>query len=525
MQRKSKQKILHNENNREYPNKDIALFKRLLDFGKRLLAESDVKQVLQVSIDLIIKLTNAERGMIILFDQDENNIFETARNLKKEDIESPRFEISNTIINNVKQTSNPICIPNALEDSIFNNSVSVEKLKILSVICLPLNQKNKLFGVIYIDNRTLAGAFRQKTIDLANEFGDFISLAAFRALELHQMQNRQSELEKELKKKYDFEAIIGHHPAMVKILKLVSQIANTDTPVLVQGESGTGKELIAQALHYNSNRRDGPFIPINCGALPENLLESELFGHVKGAFTGAINDKMGWFERAHNGTIFLDEVSEMTPALQVKLLRVLQSGEFSCVGSSQINKCDVRIISATNQNLHKLVMEKKFREDLFYRLNVINIEIPPLRVRKTDIPLLKKHFLRIYDQGSVQEKKQFSKEAEIMLMAYNYPGNVRELENTIQRAVTLSENKIIEPQHLPDIISHNIQPTHSTETTHTLTEVKQSAAKRAEEDFIIICLEATKGHISKAAEKAGINVSNFYKSMKKYKIDPNDFKK
>ena len=193
-------------------------------------------------------------------------------------------------------------------------------------------------------------------------------------------------LEMELRSNYRFEFIVGHHPSMIKNLKLVSQIADTDATVLIIGESGTGKELIARALHYNCKRQDSPFVTINCGALPESLLESELFGHVKGAFTGAIKDKPGWFESANGGTIFLDEVCEMSPALQVKLLRILQTGDYSPVGSAENRKCSVRFVAATNQDLLAFVHEGKFREDLYFRLNVIDIELPPLRERKSDIP-------------------------------------------------------------------------------------------------------------------------------------------
>jgi len=328
---------------------------RLLEIGKGVLAESDINQVLATAIDGAIEITRAERGLIILFDESGNDQFQTARNLEKQDIENPEFEISRTIIDKVKNTQKIYFVDNALRDLELRDSSSTSRLNILSVICFPLCQGQKMFGVVYIDSRTVEGAFTQETCEFVESFADFISLAAYHALERKKLLNRISALEKELRGKYNFENIIGHHPKMVQILKLVSQVAQSEATVLIQGESGTGKELIARAIHFNSRRSSKPFVPINCGAISENLLESELFGYVKGAFTGAIQDKSGWFETADGGTIFLDEVSEMTPALQVKLLRVLQSGEYSRVGSTEIRSCNVLIIAATNKDLYDLM--------------------------------------------------------------------------------------------------------------------------------------------------------------------------
>ncbi|HEX9973968.1 MAG TPA: sigma-54-dependent Fis family transcriptional regulator [bacterium] len=503
---------------------DSKIYEQLLTIGKRVLAESDINQVLITAVDDALEIACAERGLIILFAGDGDISFQTARNLKKEEIENPEFEISRTIINEVKKTGKTLYFENAMGEQKLKKSRSATMLKLLSVMCLPLRYDDDIFGVLYLDNRTLQGAFTAEICQFVESFTDFISLAAHHALRQKQLMNHVNALEKELRGKYSLESIIGHHPKMVQILKLVSQVANTDATVFIQGESGTGKELIAQALHYNSSRKSKAFIPINCGALQENLLESELFGHVKGAFTGASADKAGLFERAHGGTIFLDEVSEMTPSLQVKLLRVLQSGEYFRVGSPEICSCNARIIAASNQNLHKLVMAGKFREDLYYRLNVINIELPPLRERKTDIPLLVQHFLNVYNAKTNRTVKCLSKKVETILQSYDFPGNVRELENGIQRAITLAEKDIIESHHLPEIMCHCYDISFSTQQPTSLTEFKRQAAERAEQEFIITCLEATEGHVSNAAKKAGINVSNFYKTMKKHGIDPHDFK-
>jgi transcriptional regulator with GAF, ATPase, and Fis domain len=347
-----------------------------------------------VALDYFIEISGAERGMVTCFDEDGEPSFEATWNLPGEGLAHPDFEISRKIIAKVKSAREPICLCHALEAPAPEKSHSTPRLKTLSVICLPLCHERKIFGIVYLDNRTISGAFTPEKFRLIRSFADFVSLAACCALQAKRQQNRVYALEAELRARCDFEAIVGHHPRLLEILKLVAQIADTDATVLIQGESGTGKELIARALHCNSRRQHHPFVPINCGALPENLLESELFGHVRGAFTGAVKNKLGWFERANGGTIFLDEISKMTPALQAKLLRVLQTGEYSPVGSAEIRHCDVRILAATNKDLQELINAGAFQEDLYYRLNVIDIMLPPLRDRRSDIPVLIQHFLR-----------------------------------------------------------------------------------------------------------------------------------
>ena len=307
---------------------DPAIYKQLFEFGKRLLTENDINKLLSLSMDMAIEISGAERGWIILCNEANQDIrFQTARNLQKTDIENPEFETSRTIIDKVRTQGKPVCLQNALDDSAFKGSKSIESLKVLSVICLPLIRDNRIFGVVYLDNRKITGVFKQDIFDFIQEFTNFVATAAFSALERTELQNQISDLEKELRDKYRFDSIIGQHPKILEVLQMVSQVADTEATVLIQGESGTGKELIARALHHNSSRRDKPFIAVNCAALPEQLLESELFGHVKGAFTGAVKDRPGWFEKADCSTIFLDEINDMSSALQARLLRVLQTGD------------------------------------------------------------------------------------------------------------------------------------------------------------------------------------------------------
>ena len=497
---------------------------QLLHLAKRVLAESEVSDVLNVAMDQLLEISNAERGMIILFDKLGNAIFETARNLDKKDVKNPEFEVSRTIIDKVKTNRRPLCFRNALEEPLIQKSKSTIRLQILSVICLPLAHDGDPFGVVYLDNRSVRGIFTPQIFDLVGSFADFISLSAYNALERREQEQRILHLELDLRSKYQFNAIISHNPKMMEILRLVSQVANSEATVTINGESGTGKELIARAIHFNSSRSAKPFIPINCGALPESLLESELFGHVQGAFTGAISGKAGWFETANGGTIFLDEVSEMTPALQVKFLRVLQTGEYSRVGNREIRQADVRVLTATNQNLLQLVNEGKFRKDLYYRLNVIEIELPPLRDRKDDILVLAKHFIDFYGKKCAKNNLRLSREAEACLLAFDYPGNIRELENAIQRAVTLAEGHIITPQHLPASMVQTSCNNGKLKKFSTLTEAKRFAAEQAEREFVTDCLRAVKGGVRKAAKMAGIDASNFHKIMKKHRIDPTAFK-
>ncbi len=317
---------------------------------------------------------------------------------------------------------------------------------------------------------------------------------------------------------------------MLAVLKLVSQVADSDATVLIGGESGTGKELVARALHFNSRRRAKPFIPVNCGALPESLLESELFGHLRGAFTGAVRDNPGWFERAEGGTLLLDEVGELAPHLQVKLLRVLENGEYSRIGSTQIRRADVRIVAATNRDLNVLVKEGKVRQDFLYRLNVVEVRLPSLRERRSDLPLLIRHFL-----GRLSESrgaKRLAPEAEALLLAHDWPGNIRELQNVIQRAILLAEGPMIEPSHLPDAL-RELRPLlpgvpvsgGEVESAGSgFREAKQRVVERFEREYVSRCLGEARGNISQAAKAAGIDYKNFYNKMQQYGIEPAEFK-
>jgi DNA-binding NtrC family response regulator len=290
-----------------------------------------------------------------------------------------------------------------------------------------------------------AYSYLAKPVDAAE-----LRLVVARALEHHHLKRENLQLKKQLHRRYAFTNMVGQSPAITRVFDLIHKVADTDSTVLIQGESGTGKELIAHALHYHSSRHGGPLIPVNCAAIPEELLESELFGHERGAFTHAVRTRLGRFEQADGGTIFLDEISEMSPGLQVKILRVLQDHAFERIGGVKTIRVDIRVIAATNRNLEDLVAGNHFREDLYYRLNVIPITVPPLRERLSDIPLLVQHFLGEFSRKRKKPQKRFSPAVMDSLLRYSWPGNVRELENLVERLVLLAEGETIEADDLPE---------------------------------------------------------------------------
>lgn len=351
---------------------------------------------------------------------------------------------------------------------------------------------------------------------------DEIRLVVQRALEYKRLQAENISLKKELKRKYKFENIVGDSGKMQAVFRLIEKVADSESTILIQGESGTGKELVAKAIHYNSSRRDHYIIPVNCGAIPENLLESELFGHVKGAFTGATTNRIGRFEAADSGTIFLDEIGDMSPKLQVKVLRVLQEQEFEPVGSTKSIKVNVRVLAATNQNLEELVEEKRFREDLFYRLNVIPIQIPPLRERKSDIPLLMNHFYKIFCAEKQRALEPISQEIMKLLTNYEWPGNVRELENLVERMVILTDKDTINIEDLPEKIRQGV-PNQSVEP-FDIPEQGMDFNKvvgEYENNIIKAALAKTRGNKNMAAKLLALKRTTLVEKIKKKGIEGN----
>ena len=342
---------------------------------------------------------------------------------------------------------------------------------------------------------------------------DEIKIVIKRALERRRLLQENLRFRSELKDKYRFEHIVGSSSQMLEVYKAVARVAPSRSTVLIRGESGTGKELIAKAIHYNSPRSDRPFVAIDCGALAETLLESELFGHVKGAFTGAIAAKNGLFEQAHGGTCFLDEIGDVSLNTQGKLLRVLEEHEIRAVGGTESRKVDVRVIAATNKDLEAFVQAGKFREDLYYRLNVVSLVLPPLRERQEDIPLLATYFLRKYAEENNKTISHISQQAMVFLEAYNWPGNVRELENVIERAVALTPNPVLLPEDLPPKLKEQFEDVKG-ELAGKLLNLREFERRHIER-----VLRETRGNKKLAAELLGINRRTLYRMAKRYGIE------
>jgi len=353
---------------------------------------------------------------------------------------------------------------------------------------------------------------------------DEIKLIIQNALEKKHLQKENLLLKQVVRDRYHFGNIIGQSPKMLELYDLLEKVAPTKTNILIAGESGTGKELVAKAIHYNSPRKDKPFVTLNCGAIPESLIESELFGHMRGAFTDAITTKKGLFEVADEGTIFLDEISEIPLMMQVKLLRVLQDREFKRVGGTEDIQVDVRIISATNKDLEEAVREKQFREDLFYRLNVIQIRIPSLRERKEDIPLLTSHFLKRYSEELGKQISQISPEALRVLVQYDYPGNVRELQNIIERAMALETSQELTAQNLSSYIEEQLPSKKRLLDLEIPSEGVdlEKIVEDVERTLLLKALDRTKGIKKKAAELLHINFRSMRYRLEKYGLNHSD---
>ncbi|OGA43497.1 MAG: Fis family transcriptional regulator [Betaproteobacteria bacterium RIFCSPLOWO2_12_FULL_62_13] len=352
---------------------------------------------------------------------------------------------------------------------------------------------------------------------------DELKLVVERALERRRLVQENLNLKSEVSSKYRLQNIVGSSPQMQQVYRLIAKCAPTNSTVLVTGESGTGKELIARAIHYNSLRKDKPFVPVDCNSLSENLLESEMFGHVKGSFTGAVANKKGMFEVADGGTLFLDEIGNLSLSTQAKLLRVIQEREFRAVGDTRTQGANFRLITATNKDLKAMVAEETFREDLFYRINIFPIQIPPLRERRDDIPALAHHFLNIFSKELEKKMTAISEGAMNMLVNYDWPGNVRELENTVHRAAILAADEVIRKAHLVNIIDMSPQlgldvPRTGDELKRVKKVAREKSVENIEKLFVLEALKRNGWNVTKSAEETGMQRANFQALMKKYQI-------
>jgi Nif-specific regulatory protein len=419
----------------------------------------------------------------------------------------------------VIQGGKPLVVPKISEEPLFLNRTATRKAvqdQELSFICVPVKKGNQVVGALSVDrpfdpSYSLKDGEHFLSIVATMVAQQVINLETIQ-LEKNQLRDENRRLQQELADKYRITNIIGNSNKMREVFQMISQVCKSTATVLIRGESGTGKELAANAIHYNSLRAQAPFVKVNCAALPANLIESELFGHEKGAFTGAIRQKRGKFELAAKGTIFLDEIGSVGIETQVKLLRALQEKEFERVGGYETIKADVRIVAATNKNLEQAVEEGTFRGDLYYRLNVFPIYMPPLRERKTDVLMLADYFLDKYAKENHKDIRRFSTPAIDMLMQYHWPGNVRELENCIERAVLLCEEGVIHSYHLPPTVQ-------TAEESDTLPGSSlEDAVANLEREMIVDALKTTRGNMAKAAEMLQTTERKFSYKAKKHGV-------
>jgi Nif-specific regulatory protein len=498
----------------------------LYEISEALNEHLDLKKSLYKVLDILSTSMNMVRGTITILNPMTNEInIEVAHGISKSAVERTTYKLGEGITGRVIQTGKPVSVPKISQDPQFLNRTATRKLKLdqeLSFICVPVKKTAEVIGALSVDcpydsEYSLNEGEKLLGVIATMIARHVIKLETIR-MEKEQLRKENARLRNELETKYQFNNIIGNSNKMREVFQMISQVSRSNATVLVRGESGTGKELVANSIHYNSHRSKNHFVKVNCAALPTNLIESELFGHEKGSFTGAIKKKIGKFELADKGTLFLDEIGSIDLDVQVRLLRVLQEKEFERVGGHETLKTDVRIIAATNKNLETAVEDESFRGDLYYRLNVFPIYLPPLRERKTDIMMLCDHFLEKYNKENKKEIKRFSTPAIDMLMSYHWPGNVRELENCIERAVLLCEEGVIHSYHLP--------PTLQTGTeSGTLPAIGiDDAVANLEKEIIIDALKNTRGNITLAAQLLRTTVRKFGYKAKKYGIEYRQFR-
>ena len=494
----------------------------LYSTSRVLVSDMSQRQMLEEVLDILDRDLNMKRATIMLLSPDGTElVFDVAHSVSRSQGRALRYRPGEGITGRVLQSNRPAVVPRVSQEPMFLDRL--QRLKKagdeeMSFICVPIAIANEAVGTLSADRPYDESASLDEDVRVLSIIASAIagnvksrrdSAAARQALE-----DENIRLQQELEDRFRPENIIGNSGVMREVYNAIHQVAGGDTTVVIRGESGTGKELAAHALHYSSLRAKGPFVKVNCAALSENLLESELFGHEKGAFTGAIQTRKGRIEEAEGGTLFLDEIGDFSPAVQVKLLRVLQEREFERVGSNETRKANVRIICATNRDLEKLVEAGDFRQDVYYRINVFPIFLPPLRDRKGDILLLADYFVEAYSRTMGKEVRRISTPAINMMVAYHWPGNVRELENCIERAVLLSNEGVIHGHHLPP----TLQTADASGTRGTGS--MQERVELFERDIIVDALKGTYGNMAASARDLSVTPRILRYKVKALAIDP-----
>ena len=457
--------------------------------------------VLDAVLTSAMAVLDAERGFVLLDTAgagapgDAPFEVRASRNFSDADLDGVR-PLSTSVVQEVLRTGEPVLVYEAPADARYGGVESVVLQHIQSIACVPLRLRSRQIGAVYLDAVRQRGRFTRDHLPFLRAVADQAAIAVEHARSVAALKEENVRLRREAQQRNGFSEMIGSSAAMEGLFETLNRVLDTDVTVLIEGESGTGKELVARALHYNGLRADRPFVALFCGSLPDDLLESELFGHARGSFTGASADKKGLFEAADGGTIFLDEVGDLSPKLQTALLRVLQTGEVKRVGETATRRVDVRVVSATNRPLADLVEDGRFREDVLYRLNTIRIEMPPLRRRRSDIPLLAHHFLGRYAVGTRARVEGFTPEALDALAGHRWPGNVRELENAVERAVVLARGQFVDVDdlRLPPAAA---APAVAFEPGLSMKEIERLVAERT--------LAATDGNVSETARILGVS--------------------
>jgi Nif-specific regulatory protein len=506
------------------PNRNKTLeLTALYEISKLLGSSLNLRANIGGVMRVLSEYLDMKRGTVALRSDNEVSII-SAHGMSQEEIKRGRYKLGEGIIGRVAKHGSPIVIPNIGDEPLFLNrtgSRTAIKKENIAFLCVPIKFKNEILGVLSVDR-----LFGSKAVSFEEDLRLLKIIASLiaQSVKLYNEIEREREafleekeiLKQQLKGKYRVENMIGSSDRMQEVFEAVHRVAPSKANVLLRGESGTGKELVAKAIHYMSARSKGPFIKFNCASIPEGLLESELFGHEKGSFTGATAMRKGRFELANGGTIFLDEIGDLPISLQPKILRVLQEREFERVGGEKTIKVDVRLIAATSRNIEDLVNSGRFREDLYYRLNVVPIFLPSLRERKEDIPHLAEHFLKKYNK---ENNKSVSVSSDVMnvFMGYDWPGNVRELENTIERAVVMSEGKTVKSSDLPlNIREQVMRAKYQTQMKDAL----PSAIEDIEKTKILDALKKTGWVQAKAAKRLGITPRQIGYKIKKYGLQP-----
>ncbi|NOZ04341.1 MAG: GAF domain-containing protein [FCB group bacterium] len=498
----------------------------LFEISQTLNRSKNIKEIVRPVLKVVAEHMGLSRAALTILNRTTNEIFiEDAYGLSVEERARGRYKVGEGITGKVVASGRPMIIPKISEEPQFLDRTEARKnlnKSDISFICVPIKLSGEVIGAFSVDRLFDDSFSLEDDVRLLSIIASMIaqSVRVYQSLQEERLylQEENQRLQNEVKDVFRPANIIGNAKRMKEMYALIERVSSTDTTVFIYGESGVGKELVAAAIHYNSNRADKPFIKVNCAAFPDSLVESELFGHEKGSFTGAVATRKGRFESANGGTLLLDEIGDLSLVTQVKLLRVLQEKEFERIGSNTTIKTDVRIIAATNRDIEELISKRLFRQDLFYRLNVFPIHVPPLRQRKSDIMLLADHFVEKYSKKLGHRVKRITTSAIDMMMSYHWPGNVRELENAMERAVLLSTDGVIHAYHMPP--SLQTAETSGTVCRSTLATILSNV----ERDLIIDALKSTKGNMSKATKILGISERIMGLRVKKYGINPKNYR-